>query len=191
MNIIILFTGKKLGDSTSRVCNAMVHNPIYDGPVYESVQQQFNTLTVTTLQTSSVSDTSADHPCNCSPPSTPTPTHSEKSARYVDPPAQFHISKLRSKSVISHCSAPSGVIDTGNIPRSTSVSVPVIKKTPKQRNKLNLTLPLAGTESGNTNTTGCLMSTSGPILTDVDENYTTMMSPASALIGTAKCSELN
>ena len=42
---IVTITELKINDSTSRVCNAMVHNPIYDGPVYESVQTQFETLT--------------------------------------------------------------------------------------------------------------------------------------------------
>ena len=36
----------KLSGSRNRVCNVMVHNPIYngDGPVYESVQTQLEIL---------------------------------------------------------------------------------------------------------------------------------------------------
>ena len=179
----LYYVDKKLNDSTSRVYNAMVHNPIYDGPVYESVQQQFNTLTATTLN---ASDTSADHPCSSQPS---TPTSSEKSIRYVDPPTPAQISKTR---ILSHPSAPES--DTENIPRSTSVSVPVIKKSGKQRNKLNLTLTLTGTDStGATGSHNAQDSTAEPILAvnpvvlrDVDDNYT-VMSPAGrgALVGMA------
>ena len=164
----------------------MVHNPIYDGPVYESVQQQFNTLTATTLQ---ASDSSADCPCSSQPS---TPTSSEKSVRYVDPPTPAQVPKTRSKSFLSHPSATES--DTKNIPRSTSVSIPVINKTGKQRNKLNLTLTLTGTDSTSaTRSHNAQRSIAEPIsavnpivLRDVDDNYT-VMSPAGhgALVGMA------
>ena len=38
---------KSTVNSTSLVRNALVHNPIYDGPLYESIQQPFETLTAT------------------------------------------------------------------------------------------------------------------------------------------------
>ena len=51
MSIILCFTPftvKRtaiLANSTNRVLNAMTHNPIYDGPVYDSIaQSQFDTL---------------------------------------------------------------------------------------------------------------------------------------------------
>ena len=174
----------------------MVHNPIYDGPVYESVHQQFNTLCATILQDSLASDASANRPCNSQ---TSTPTSSEKSIRYVDPPSSAHqASKIRSKSFISHPSAPEG--DTENIPRCTSVSVPVIKKIPKQRNKLHLTLTLTGTDStvatgsDDHNAQNKPVSAVNPIvLRDVDDNYT-VMSPAAGrctLVGTDEWSGLS
>ena len=167
----------------------MVQNPIYDGPVYESVHPQFETLASATKQAASISNTSIDQPCNSQPS---TPTSSEKSIRYVDPPSSVLVSKPRSKSFLSHPSAPES--DTENIPRSTSISVPVIKKIGKQRNKLNLTLTLTGTDStGATGSHNAQNSTAEPIsavnpivLRDVDDNYT-VMSPAGrgALVGTA------
>ena len=174
---IVTITELKINDSISRVCNAMVHNPIYNGPVYESVQTQFETLT---KQGTSTSNTSA---CNSQPS---TPTSSEKSIRYVDPPSSAHqASKIRSKSFLSHPSAPES--DTDNIPRCTSVSIPVIKKIPKQRNKLHLTLTLTGTDSAVAieahdhnaqNCTAKTISAVNPVvLRDVDDNYT-VMSPA-------------
>ena len=172
----------------------MVHNPIYDGPVYESVQPQFETLISVTKRGASTSNTSSvDQPCSSQPS---TPTSSEKSIRYVDPPTSVQASKTRCKSFLSHPSAPEG--DAENLPRSTSVSVPVIRKTGKQRNKLNLTLTLTGTDSiGTTGSHNAQNSTTEPIsavnpvvLRDVDENYT-VMSPAGALVGGAENSELS
>ena len=171
----------------------MVDNPIYDGPLYESVHTQFETLT---KQTTSTANTST---CNSQPS---TPTSSEKSIRYVDPPSSAHqTSKIRSKSFLSHPSAPEG--DTENIPRCTSVSVPVIKKIPKQRNKLHLTLTLTGTDSAVAteahdhsaqNCTSKIISAVNPVvLRDVDDNYA-VMSPAGGhrtLVGTDGWSELS
>lgn len=167
----------------------MVHNPIYDGPVYESVQPQFETLT---KQATSTSNTSA---CNSQ---SSTPTTSEKSIHYVDPPSSAQQkSKTRSKSFLSHPPPREG--NTENIPRSTSVSVPVIKK---QRNVLNLRLTLPGFDSsaGTTGTHNAKNSTAEPVsavnpvvLRDVDDNYT-VMSPVtgrSALACMAEWSELS
>ena len=88
--------------------------------------------------------------------------------------------------------------DVSNIPRSTSVSIPAIKKTGKQRNKLNLTLTLTNTDSTGTtgprntqnSTTQPISAVSPVVLRDVDENYT-VMSPPSAQVGTAEGSELS
>ena len=181
----------------------MVHNPIYDGPVYESVQQQFNTLTATTSRASNISDTSTNHPCNSQPS---TPTSSEKSTRYVGPPSSAdQLSKIRSKSFLSHPSPSVRDLesDTENIPRSASVSDPVIRKTQRQRNVLNLRLTLAGADSSSaTVSRNAQISTDEPISAvdpivvqsrDVDDNYT-VMSPASgrgALLGKPEWSELS
>ena len=37
-------TEKRIRNSANRVCNAMTNNPIYDGPVYDSIHPQFDTL---------------------------------------------------------------------------------------------------------------------------------------------------
>ena len=181
-------TELKINDSSSRVYNAMVHNPIYDGPVYESVQPQFETLT---KQATSTSNTSA---CNSQ---LSTPTSSEKSIRYVDPPSSAQQeSKPRSKSFLSDPSPPEG--DTENIPRSTSVSVPVIKK---QRNVLNLRLTLPGSDSAGTsgthnaksNTAEIISAVNPVVLGDVDDIYTVMSPVAgrSALASMTEWSELS
>ena len=189
-----IFSLDKIAKSANNVCNAMVHNPIYDGPVYESVQQQFETLTATTLRAARMtdSDNSVNQPCNSQPS---TPTSSEKSVRYVDPPVQ--LPKMRSKSFVSndHAHASTSASDAANIPRSTSVSVPVTKKAGKQRNKLNLTLTLDGNDS--TGPSAMQNKTCGPIsavnpvvLRDVEDNYT-VMSPAGTFTGAAKWIELS
>ena len=190
-------TELKINDLTSRACNAMVHNPIYDGPVYESVHPQFESLESATKQAASTSNTFVTQPCNSQ---LSTPTSSEKSLRYVDPPSSALVSKPRSKSFLCHPSDPES--DTENIPRSMSISVPVIKKAGKQRNKLNLTLTLIGTAADSTGTTGShnaqnsnvepVSSVNPAVLRDVDDNYT-VMSPAgrSALVGMAEWSELS
>lgn len=173
------------GTSVERMCNAMVPNPIYNGPLYESVQPHFETLV------STMASTSGEQQCNSR---ASTPSSSEKSVRYVDPPS--HSSKNRSRSFVSSGPSHSSMrtSDALNISRSTSVSIPAIKKTEKQRNKLNLTLTLTGTDStGATGSHNAQDSTAEPIsaanpvvLRDVDDNYT-VMSPASrgTLVGMA------
>ena len=93
--------------------------------------------------------------------------------------------------------------DASNCTRSTSVSIPAVKKSEKQRNrnKLNLTLTLTGTGStGTTTAHNAQITTAEPIsavspvvLRDVDDDYT-VMSPAagrSVLAGMAEWSELS
>lgn len=52
--------------STSRVKGAMVNNPVYDGPTYESIQPKYETLMASIHQalTTSEADTLADQPIN-------------------------------------------------------------------------------------------------------------------------------
>lgn len=141
-----LFAGKTLNVSTNRMQNAMVHNPIYDGPVYESVQPHFDTLTATVKQDLSLSNTSASNspPRSSTPPNTGSGNNSQRMVRYLDQPIQ-----LRSQS-LSHPSTPDN-----NNPRSISTvcaqaaRVTGLKKNGKERNKLHLTLTLNGSESGN------------------------------------------
>ena len=134
----------------------MVNNPIYDGHVYEIVQQQFETLTATTLKATEISncDNSVYQICSSQPS---TPMSSEKSVRYVDPPVQSP-NLMQSKSFVSseHTLSP-------NLPRSTNVnSVPVTKKTGK--NKLNLDRNASS---------------------DLDDNYA-VMSPTGPLMNAAQ-----
>ena len=93
----------------------MVHNPIYDGPVYESVRPQFETLTGTLVQTSDHSD------CLTSTPTTSLPPCSSlnNTARYIDQPSQF-----RSKSFSSNVrtSAPCDTTQPTNASVSTNVT---------------------------------------------------------------------
>ena len=162
--------------SATNVCNVMVHNPIYDGPVYESVQGQFESLNSNTLLTEGTTDNS----CN-SQSSTPT-TVSDNTVRYTDPPVQR--SKNGSNSFISsippHSSTPDR--DTENVPRSTSI----IKKNGKERNKLHLTLALTENnlnlnaepqDCQNHNPLPTDGETNRVMLTNVDEHYM-VMSPA-------------
>ena len=61
-------------DSAGRICNSLVRNPIYDGPVYESVEPRFATptkiplkpsldlnATLTTPTSSGSADNTSDH----------------------------------------------------------------------------------------------------------------------------------
>ena len=182
-----LFAGKTLNVSTNRMQNAMVHNPIYDGPVYESVQPHFDTLTATVKQDLSLSNTSASNspPRSSTPPNTGSANNSQRMVRYLDQPIQ-----LRSQS-LSHPSTPDN-----NNPRSTSTvcaqaaRVTGLKKNGKERNKLHLTLTLNGKESGNSTSgapgqrgkdeeVGNLPGNRGgnkkrAVVSDGDENYTVM-----------------
>lgn len=155
--------------SAVHIQNAMVHNPIYDGPVYESVQAQFESLTSTTQQVAGISV------CN-SQPSTPTTT-SENSVRYTDPPVQ--VPKIGSNSFASNTSAP--VPDS--VPQSTSIAIPAIKKNGEKRNKFHLTLALTGKDldmnmepqsSQNHNPLAIGGEANHSVLTDVDEHYMVM-----------------
>ena len=145
-----LFIGKALNVSTNRMQNAMVHNPIYDGPVYESVQRHFDTLTATVKQDLSLSNTSASdspRPGSSTPPYVGSNNNSQKMICYLDRPIQ----PRSSSQSLSHPSTPDN-----NNPKSTSVcaqaatGVMGLKKNGKERNKLHLTLTLDGNESANT-----------------------------------------
>ena len=70
---------KSFGDAKSRLCNTMVHNPIYEGegPVYESVQPQSKTSTAaaaaTLLATVTVDRFSDQHYDSLHTPGSPSP----------------------------------------------------------------------------------------------------------------------
>lgn len=168
----------------------MVPNPIYDGPVYESVRTQFDSLTSTTLKDVGMADNSV---CN-SQPGSPT-TVSDNSVRYVDPPvaAAVQMSKIRSNSFVTSIPLPSSARsdDPQSAPRATSISIPTTKKNGKERNKLHLTLTLTGNDLNitaepqmdqNENNPTVVTGVANQVVkADVDDNYTTM-SPAGVLL---------
>ena len=112
----LLITEQRCQESKQRVCQTMVPNPIYDGdgegdgPVYDSVRPQYETLVAVaparfteTQQGSSVTELS----------------HNDADVvRYVDPPSQ--LPQFRSQS-FAHTIAD---IDGGSASRSYSVSLP-------------------------------------------------------------------
>lgn len=181
--IVLLFSENNVIKSTNNACNAMIHNPIYDGPVYESVHRQFEALTLSTPQ---AADNCDEQPYNSE---ASTPTSSEKSVRYVDQPFQ-RPDNVRSKSFISK--SPLISSDQGTTAqRSTSVSIPCVpKKTGKERNKLHLTLTLTGIDLDATNEphpqsqiqANKATNAAAAQLTDVDDNYL-LMSPIGVLSG--------
>ena len=78
----------------------LVTNPIYDGPVYESVFPHFETVTANTQQNNiePPETESSDH--TFSAPSTPDTTQSN-SARYVDNPLQLSDHCIDSPSTVT------------------------------------------------------------------------------------------
>ena len=71
----------KLNESRNRVCNVMVHNPIYDGdgPVYESVQNQLEINNETEIQSEDTTDQQYDS----------LRLSRNNTARYVNPPVHL------------------------------------------------------------------------------------------------------
>ena len=127
--------------STDRAYNAMVHNPIYDGPVYDSVQPHFDSLTEATMSTLS------DQACNNSSHQSTTSdflNNSLTTARYVQQSSQA--SNLRSKSFSfgcthTHPSAPPSDV-TNTTSQSTSDCMQAkFKRSGEDQNELHLTLP--------------------------------------------------
>jgi hypothetical protein len=114
---LFLITDQRCQESKQRVCQTMVPNPIYDGdgegdgPVYDSVRPQYETLVsvapvrfTETQQASSMTDLSHNNDPDV--------------VRYVDPP--IHLPQFRSQS-FAHTIAD---IDGGSGSRSYSVSLP-------------------------------------------------------------------
>ena len=161
----------------------MVHNPIYSGPVYESVRPQLRTLSVERS-----SSTSSGNPCS-SPLANNNTALQDKGNCYVDPPSRSgntlqHSAQPRSKSFVHNGhphSATQATGDENNTLRSQSVSVTTTRRKSKERNKFHLTLSL-GHDGNDTTIKKESVSCVNPIvLREVDENYA-IMSPA----GTAR-----
>ena len=168
----------KLNESRNRVCNVMVHNPIYDGdgPVYESVQmhlQQEGNNETELNALSQFEDTTDERYYDNFRLSL------NDMARYVDRPAQLQC--LYTNTASNSKTTP--------INRSTSLSMPqttprvmALKKNGQERNKLHLTLSLGGIDSSNSEEAPSLSTHNNKHSdvtedSDMDEPYT-VMSPA-------------
>ena len=172
----------KFNESKIRVCNVMVHNPIYDGdgPVYESVQARFETTESNMPQSVDATDRQYDN----------LRQNLSDTTRYVDPPGQLQY--------LYTTNTAFEVNNSANAPlsRSTSVSMPpatsrvmALKRNGQERNKLHLTLSLGENDSFN-NPNGevapkPIPKTSVVAPADMEEAYT-VMSPAGVL-----CRSLN
>lgn len=174
--------------SKSNACNAMVHNPIYegDGPVYESVQVRVEEtcLPADTLQ---VTDTTNHQYNSINTPATSAlqDNSSLNTVRYVKQPVQLQ----RNSFINTHTSAADNH-DTEGTPRSTSTTlqaarVMALKKNGEVRNKLHLTLSLGGNESGHATGESLSPSVCEVVSSGVDGTYM-VMSPVSSL-----CHSLN
>ena len=183
--MFLLFTGKALNLSTNRMQNAMVHNPIYDGPVYESVQPHFDTLTASVKQDLSLSNTSASNspPRSSSPPDTGN-NNSQRMVRYLDRPIQPRsLSLLHPSTPDNNNPSAIGVPAAQTTPSTRAMG---LKKNGKERNKLHLTLTLDENESANpafgvssrkeeeTMLVGDVPGNKRDVTSDGDENYAVM-----------------
>lgn len=171
-----MISGKRVNKSARRACNTMVTNPIYDGPVYESVPQpRFDALTSAVLNHSH--DPSRSHLL------TNSDTHRDQlTARYVKHPSQ---SQSQSDSIylsdqystISHDVANSG---TSSMPAS-------------ERNNLPLTIPTIITSSNSVmdevNTTPKPLPDSPSLMPAMLSDTYTVMSPAGTITASNKDKE--
>lgn len=140
----------------------MVPNPIYSGPVYETVPQGYNPLC---SSASTTPDSSPTTPLNCNIHYTPSPT---SRADIFDLVRQNSIPTQQTTERI-----PSPLTRTSY--RSSSVSSnSTIKKPQRERNKLHLTLSLGMDENGSVKE----KATESLVLSD-DTNYT-IMSPVNS-----------
>ena len=147
----------------------MVTNPIYSGPVYETVPQGYNPLS------SSASTT---------PDSSPTTPLNDNSRYNINPTSRTDILDLVRRNTLPN--QPNGRVMSplaGTSYRSSSLSGnTTVKHPPRERNKLHLTLSLGNSNDRDQNESEVGPSTRkngsgnvGPI--SEDENYT-IMSPA-------------
>ena len=162
----------KLNKSKNRVCNLMVHNPIYDGdgPVYESVQNQLEINNESESQSENTRDRQYDN----------LRLSWSDTARYVDVDPPIHLQYLS-------MNAASNTSDSVNSPinKSDSVSMPLtapmVMENGQERNKLHLTLSLDGKGFSDNHTSTVAPNSMSQVHAaapeDVDEPYT-IMSPA-------------
>lgn len=116
-----------LSESKVRACNAMVHNPIYDGdgPVYERVhnQQSFDHLaTDIKASYSAIQDDS-----------------SMNAVRYIDQPVCFHNNTSDINNITFNSTNPTNTTTRVSVLSTSSVA---LNKSGKKRNKSCITLSL-------------------------------------------------
>ncbi len=149
---------------------AMIENPIYSGPVYETVPQGYNPLC---SSASTTPDSSPTTPINCNIHYTANPT---SRTDIIDLVRKNTLPTQPNDRILSPLA--------GTSYRSSSLSGnSTVKRPHSERNKLHLTLSLGrshkeadqnGTEKGGAKKSG---SGSGGPLSEEDANYT-VMSPA-------------
>ena len=128
-----MFCGLFIDDrSANRMYNSMVPNPIYDGPVYDRVQPQFDALSAhsNSLSKKSTSSRAHDNLPSTTASTNPCFDHDEELP---------HLPHLISKSPSS-----SNVYTLTDSPHKIDTSTgnpPALKKNGQERNKLHLTLP--------------------------------------------------
>ena len=133
----------------------MVHNPIYDGPIYDSVHLQFESLTAATRDTEQSSNSSCHQH---------TTADNSLAAHYVDKPIILtsHIQK-RPSSSHTHNSA---VSDIASQSESGCMQGTLTEDDGEEQRKLHLTIPIDFEMSSRQ-----CMSNAGPsILTEEEES---------------------
>ena len=141
------YTERVIVNSASRVCNIMTHNPIYDGPLYDSIATQFDNLTAETSKAVACVE-------NHSPPRSLTAQHQQTSSdthknsppteRYVE----YQTTQLQNESLPSNPGTNSSLqgIEVASTSHSASAYIPATKMvmdniTAGQASKLKLSLP--------------------------------------------------
>lgn len=141
------YTERVIVNSANRVCNIMTHNPIYDGPMYDSITTQFDNLTVETSKAvACVEDHSPPRSLTAQHQQTSSDTHknSPPTERYVE----YQTTQMRNESFPSNpvTHFPTQGIEVANTSHSESACIPAKKTetgniTEGQAIRLKLSLP--------------------------------------------------
>ena len=114
LHALLYYTvGKKIIESTRGIHSAMVQNPIYEGPLYETLETQFNNVHTLTAATK---NTSLDHSPNTAVDEAANnySSHSSPTLCYVEQPRQTcvpqsishaHVSLIEGHSTNAQCYA--------------------------------------------------------------------------------------
>ena len=76
-----MFTGK---NSQNRMCQSMVHNPIYSGPEYESIHPQYESMKLVPQQKHTIGEITPGSCDQISIPSTEKPCHFDQPLNQKD-----------------------------------------------------------------------------------------------------------